>query len=66
MRAISLLFLSVVICTGAMAQRGEQFIEGSLPQGWGEGDSFNQTMPPDDVWWENFEDPVLDSLIVVA
>ena len=66
MRAISLLFLSVVICTGAMAQKGEQFIEGSLPQGWGEGDSFNQTMPPDDVWWENFEDPVLDSLIVVA
>ena len=49
-----------------MAQKGEQFIEGSLPQGWGEGDSFNQTMPPDDVWWENFEDPVLDSLIVVA
>ena len=66
MRAISLLFLSVVICTGAMAQKGEKFIEGSLPQGWGEGDSFNQTMPPDDVWWENFEDPVLDSLVAVA
>ena len=66
MRAISLLFLSVVICTGAMAQKGEQFIEGSLPQGWNEGEFFNQTMPPDDVWWKNFEDNTLDSLIEVA
>ena len=66
MRVISLLFLSVIICVGAMAQNKDELIKDPLPQAWNEGKFFNQTMPPDDEWWKNFEDPVLDSLIIVA
>lgn len=66
MRVLSLLFLSLFICAGTMAQRNDELIGNPLPQGWSEGEFFNQTMPPDDEWWKNFEDMVLDSLIVVA
>ena len=52
--------------TGAVAQQGEVFIDSALPEGWNNGDCFDQTMPPDDEWWQNFEDPVLDSLILYA
>ena len=37
-----------------------------LPQEWNDGEYFNQTLPPDDKWWQQFEDPILDSLIVAA
>ena len=37
-----------------------------LPQSWSEGKYFDQTLPVDDEWWQNFNDPVLDSLISVA
>lgn len=69
-----LLFLSSALC--AMAQLnagqeqissfGEEYLDKPLPQGWSDGEFFSQTMPPDDKWWLNFEDPVLDSLIVAA
>lgn len=59
-----LFFLAGVV--GGMAQQGEKYLEKPLPQGWNEGEFFDQTLPPDDTWWLNFEDPVLDSLIVTA
>ena len=52
--------------TCATAQEGEGFLDGPLPREWNDGEYFNQTLPPDDEWWQNFGDPVLDSLITVA
>ena len=37
-----------------------------LPDSWSDGVFFSQTLPVDDEWWRNFNDPVLDSLIAVA
>ena len=67
MTRVSFLFLFFLACvTGAMAQQGENYLEKPLPQWWNDGEFFDQTLPPDDTWWLNFEDPVLDSLIVAA
>ena len=66
MRFYSLLLLFLTPLAGAMAQQGEDFIDSALPDGWNNGDCFDQTMPPEDEWWQNFEDPVLDSLILYA
>ena len=66
MRFYSLLLLFLTPLAGAVAQQGEVFIDSALPEGWNNGDCFDQTMPPDDEWWQNFEDPVLDSLILYA
>ena len=66
MRFYSLLLLFLTPFAGAVAQLGEVFIDSALPEGWNNGDCFDQTMPPDDEWWQNFEDPVLDSLILYA
>lgn len=65
-RFYSLLLLFLTPFAGAVAQQGEVFIDSALPDGWNNGDCFDQTMPPDDEWWLNFEDPVLDSLILYA
>ena len=56
--------LLVELC--AAAQSNGEYLDGPLPQEWNDGEYFNQTLPPDDEWWHNFEDPVLDSLISVA
>ena len=71
-----LLFIVLLIADKAAAQQGgeERFsdiqgktiIDDPLPDSWGEGTLFNQTLPVDDEWWHNFHDPVLDSLIAVA
>ena len=66
MRFYSLLLLFLTPFASAVAQQGEVFIDSALPDGWNNGDCFDQTMPPDDEWWQNFEDPVLDSLILYA
>ena len=67
MMRVSFLFLFLLACvTGAVAQQGERLLEKPLPQWWNDGEFFDQTLPPDDTWWLNFDDPVLDSLIVTA
>lgn len=49
------------------AQNGQKYLERALPQTWQENsDDFQQTLPVDDHWWSNFNDPLLDSLIAVA
>lgn len=72
---ISLMFLLTTAMT-AMAQqdtklelrsKGESgYLAEPLPYKWSDGEFFDQTLPPDDEWWRNFGDPVLDSLISVA
>ena len=51
---------------GAVAQQDVEYIEQELPNEWNYGEYFGQTLPVDDKWWQNFDDPVLDSLIVAA
>nr|WP_102409008.1 TolC family protein [Parabacteroides bouchesdurhonensis] len=49
------------------AQNGQKYLERSLPETWQESSNdFQQTLPIDDHWWKNFNDPLLDSLIAVA
>lgn len=50
-----------------MAQTKHKYLDRALPEAWQENDSnFQQTLPVEDNWWKNFNDPVLDSLISVA
>ena len=60
------LLLLLLIPIGAVAQEGGDYLNKAVPQEWNDGEYFNQIMPPDDEWWRNFDDPVLDSLIAVA
>lgn len=49
------------------AQKKQSYLERALPQTWQEEDqSFQQTLPVDDLWWRRFNDPTLDSLIALA
>lgn len=59
-----LLFLAAV--QQATAQQGEDYINIELPAEWNYNEYVEQVLPVDDQWWRNFEDPVLDSLIVAA
>ena len=70
------LFIMLFPVGGAMAQQnmvqeyqspqGGSVIETPLPDRWSNAEYFNQTLPVNDEWWLNFNDPVLDSLITVA
>ena len=51
---------------GRSILQGEAVIDRPLPDSWSDGKFFNQTLPVDDEWWRNFNDPTLDSLISVA
>ena len=71
-----LLLFTLALADSAVAQQNDRqadytaqsgrFIEKPLPDKWNDGEYFNQTLPVDDKWWLNFNDPVLDSLITVA
>ena len=71
-----LLLFTLALADSAVAQQNDRqadytaqsgtFIEKPLPDKWNDGEYFNQTLPVDDEWWRNFNDPVLDSLIAVA
>lgn len=50
-----------------LAQTEHKYLDHALPDAWMENDTnFQQTLPADDRWWQNFNDPTLDSLIDVA
>ena len=49
------------------AQTKQTYLEQALPETWLENDSnLQQTLPIEDLWWKNFNDPTLDSLIEIA
>jgi NodT family efflux transporter outer membrane factor (OMF) lipoprotein len=66
MRFFILFVFTLAASTGAMAQQGEGYLVKPLPEQWNNGEYFDQEFPPDDSWWKNFDDPVLDSIITVA
>lgn len=62
---------SVVLCLLAPAmlpaQTEHKYLDRALPSTWmEEGSDFQQTLPVDDQWWKNFNDPLLDSLIALS
>lgn len=61
-----LLLFIIAPLHAAVAQQGDEYLDSPLPQEWNAGEYFDQTLPADDMWWKNFDDPVLDSLITVA
>ena len=57
--AVLCLFLPITL----PAQKEHKYLDHALPEAWQENDSdFQQTLPVDDQWWKNFNDPTLDSL----
>ena len=77
MRKVSILLFIMLLAVGnAVAQQNagqdgstlqsEVVIGEPQPDSWSKGELFYQTLPVDDEWWCNFNDPVLDSLITVA
>ena len=66
MRAILLFFLLSLPLVAVQAQQGGEYLKEPLPDSWQDGKLFEQTTPDNDLWWQNFEDTRLDSLINVA
>lgn len=61
--AIVWLFLPATL----LAQTDQKYLDRALPDAWQEDDNnFQQTLPVDDRWWKNFNDPLLDSLIDIS
>lgn len=59
--------LGLLVPVTIVAQAEHQYLDRALPDAWQADDSnFQQTLPVNDHWWTNFNDPVLDSLITVA
>lgn len=59
--------LSLLAPATLPAQTEHKYLDRALPSTWmEEGIDFQQTLPVDDEWWKNFNDPLLDSLIAVA
>ena len=66
MTRTSAIILLCCYAIGIHAQDNERIID-NLPDTWGkQGELFDQSLSPDDLWWQNFEDPQLDSLITTA
>ena len=61
------LFLWLFVSASISAQSEYKYLYQSLPASWSENDdSFQQILPNEDLWWKNFNDPVLDSIISIA
>lgn len=73
--------LLLCLCSAAIAQKGNRYLEKPLPRNWSYTANSAQTasatadneslfsgqiLPVDDQWWKAFNDPMLDSLITVA
>ena len=55
--AVLCLFLPITL----PAQKEHKYLDHALPEAWQENDSdFQQTLPVDDQWWKNFNDPTLE------
>ncbi|MBQ8366020.1 MAG: TolC family protein [Bacteroidaceae bacterium] len=66
MRSILLFLTFLSLCSAIKAQTGENYLNEPLPHNWDVSGPFEQTTPENDLWWQNFKDTKLDSLINVA
>jgi NodT family efflux transporter outer membrane factor (OMF) lipoprotein len=65
-RLLLCLTFGILTIMHATAQKGAVELVAPLPQEWPDDEIFVQTRPADDLWWRNFEDALLDSLMIVA
>ena len=66
-KSFTITLVCAIAAMGTAAQDGEGYLRTSLPQEWAaDGEFFEQSMPADDLWWRNFGDTTLDSLINIA
>ena len=56
----------LTLASTTTAQQGEAYLSQPLPQEWEKEEIFTQALPCDDLWWKNFDDTKLDSLITLA
>ena len=70
MKTLNHVLLFVYAMTGwaipVMSQEqpsGSRYLEERMPERWNYIPEFSQTLPDEDIWWESFKDPMLDSLI---
>ncbi len=61
-----LLFLWLCILPVMAQNRENEYLSAPMPATWTTDSLFIQTLPADDRWWQELNDPVLDSLIMVA
>lgn len=45
---------------------GDKYLASPMPERWDFSEEYKQTLPADDHWWKQFDDPVLNQLIVRA
>ncbi len=55
---LSIIFSAAAEAPGALTR--------PMPDSWQYAESLNQSLPTDDRWWQEFDDPVLDSLITMG
>lgn len=48
------------------ADYGDKYLARPMPGAWSYSEHFSQTLPADDQWWKQFDDPVLTELIALA
>ncbi|MDE5634767.1 MAG: TolC family protein, partial [Muribaculaceae bacterium] len=62
--SVSTVFVTAALLGGMMVVAAHEGIDGSVPDSWMYMSDLETTsVPDDDSWWKEFDDPVLDSLI---
>lgn len=63
----SIILFCSLLSSVTYSQTYNKYLERSLPSSWQEKDNtFQQTLPVEDQWWNVFQDPLLDSIIAIA
>lgn len=65
-RFLTILLILPLYSIVLRAQKSEEYLFTPLPAEWSGYDSPLQSIPSDDLWWQNFNDSTLDSLINTA
>lgn len=58
--------LFIALLAGSQCITAQQTPAPPMPRDWEYSAAIEQTLPSDDRWWQLFDDPVLDSLIVMG
>ena len=65
-RSILTFFALLFAFTEISAQEGENFLARPLPDNWSYSEETSPVPPDNNLWWQNFGDTQLDSLISLA
>ena len=58
----------ILLCGGAVyaQQPATRYLSDDIPKAWTPDTLFSQQLPPEDLWWSEFNDACLDTLIQEA